>query len=108
MLKRGSGLTLQQAIERSGGMLKNSDRDRVRVWRLLPDGASYREHQVNLSDIEGGRVGDVVLESGDIVDVPAAGNKGTNSFAVLLRHIMRHPPPPATFGGGRLTAADKP
>ncbi|MBA2646593.1 MAG: tetratricopeptide repeat protein [Pyrinomonadaceae bacterium] len=108
VLKRGGGLTLQQAIERSGGMLKNSDRDRVRVWRLLPDGASYREHQVNLSDIEGGRVGDVVLESGDIVDVPAAGNKGTNSFAVLLRHIMRHPPPPATFGGGRLTAADKP
>ena len=79
------------------------------MWRLLPDGASYRQHQVSLQDIEGGRVGDVVLEPGDVIDVPAVGGERTLNFATLLQRIARQPPPAPAPWSRRLTvAADKP
>lgn len=108
VLKVREALTLRQAVAQSGGTSEKADRGRVSVWRLLPDGASYRQHQVSLPDIEGGRVGDVVLEPGDVVDVPAVGGERTLSFATLLERIARQPPPAPTPGSRRLTVADKP
>lgn len=81
-------LTLLAAIENSGGTLPEARRDQVRLRRLLPDGSMHQDLVVSLAEIEQRRVGDVVLQSGDIVEVlSVTGEDTARSFANLLRRV---------------------
>jgi hypothetical protein len=49
--------------------------DRVRIVRQAPDSTSKTELFVDLKAIDRQKAEDIVLQAGDIVDVPTAGGK---------------------------------
>jgi polysaccharide biosynthesis/export protein len=75
-------ITVSRAIAMSGGVMPDTKSDRVRIVRQLPGSTSKKEIFVNLKAIDKEKAEDIVLLSGDIVDVPASGSKR------LLRTIM--------------------
>jgi len=59
----------------SGGLMPDTKTERVRIVRQAPDSASKTELFVDLKAIDKRKAEDVVLQAGDIVDVPTAGGK---------------------------------
>jgi polysaccharide export outer membrane protein len=68
-------VTVSRAIAMSGGLMPDTKTERVRIVRQAPDSASKTELFVDLKAIDKRKAEDVVLQAGDIVDVPTAGGK---------------------------------
>ena len=68
-------ITVSRAIAMSGGTLPDTKSDRVRIVRQPPGSETKREIFVDLKAIDKQKAEDVVLQAGDIVDVPASGTK---------------------------------
>lgn len=95
-----SRMTLLQAVESLGGTLEGARRDYVHLLRLLPDGMSHQQFTVSLPEMERRLIGDVTLQSGDVISIPfTAGEDETRSFAALLRRAAFEAPPPLTTAG---------
>lgn len=58
--------TLLEVLARAGGLAKRGDARRVKLFRLNPDG-SRSAYQFDMSDIEGLRHADVVMQGDDIL-----------------------------------------
>jgi polysaccharide export outer membrane protein len=68
-------VTVSRAIAMCGGLMPDTRSERVRIVRQLQGSAAKREIYVDLKAIDKRRAEDVVLQAGDIVDVPTAGGK---------------------------------
>jgi polysaccharide biosynthesis/export protein len=68
-------ITVSRAIAMSGGLMPDTKSDRVRIVRQAPDSISKTEIFVDLKAIDKRKAEDIVLQAGDIVDVPTAGGK---------------------------------
>lgn len=68
-------ITVSRAIAMSGGTLPDTKSDRVRIVRQPPGSDTKTEIFVDLKAIDKQKAEDVVLQAGDIVDVPASGTK---------------------------------
>lgn len=68
-------ITVSRAIAISGGLMPDTKTDRVRIVRQPPGSASKTEIFVDLKAIDRRNAEDVVLQAGDIVDVPVSGGK---------------------------------
>lgn len=68
-------LTVTQAIAMSGGLLPNTNREKIRILRQLPDSAEKKEILINLRDVEAQKTPDTFLEPNDVIDVPVNGNQ---------------------------------
>jgi polysaccharide biosynthesis/export protein len=68
-------ITVSRAIAMSGGTLPDTKNDRVRIVRQPPGSIAKKEIFVDLKAIDKQKAEDVVLQAGDIVDVPASGTK---------------------------------
>lgn len=68
-------ITISRAIAMSGGTLPDTKSDRVRIVRQPPGGTTKTEIFVDLKAIDKQRAEDIVLQAGDIVDVPTSGAK---------------------------------
>lgn len=73
-LEVGVPLTLSQAIAQAGGCTARADRLRVKLFRGS-GGEARKTHTINLMELVGHRnlQGDVVLQAGDRIYVPAGG-----------------------------------
>ena len=65
-------LTVSRAVAMAGGSLTNSTLSKVRIIRQLSGRPGNRELLVDLRAIEKGNGEDLVLQAGDIVDVPTS------------------------------------
>ena len=68
-------ITVSRAIAMSGGLMPDTRTDRVRIVRQAPDATTKTELFVDLKAIDKRKAEDIVLQAGDIVDVPTAGGK---------------------------------
>ena len=68
-------VTLTRAIAMSGGLMPDTQSNRVRIVRQTPGTTTTTELLVDLKAIDRRQAEDVVLQAGDIVDVPVAGGK---------------------------------
>ncbi len=68
-------ITVSRAIAMSGGTMPDTKNDRVRIVRQPPGSTTKTEIFVNLKAIDKQQSEDVVLQAGDIVDVPASSGK---------------------------------
>jgi polysaccharide biosynthesis/export protein len=68
-------ITVSRAIAMSGGTMPDTKSDRVRIVRQPPGSTTKTEMYVDLKAIDRRNAEDVVLQAGDIVDVPASGGK---------------------------------
>jgi len=68
-------ITVSRAIAMSGGTVPDTKSDRVRIVRQPPGTEAKQEIFVDLRAIDKHQAEDVVLQPGDIVDVPASGTK---------------------------------
>lgn len=68
-------ITVSRAIAMSGGTMPDTKQDRVRIVRQPPGSAARTEIFVDLKAIDKQKAEDVVLQAGDIVDVPTSGPK---------------------------------
>ena len=68
-------ITVSRAIAMSGGLMPDTKTDRVRIVRQPPGSAAKTEIFVDLKAIDRRNAEDVVLQAGDIVDVPVSGSK---------------------------------
>jgi protein involved in polysaccharide export with SLBB domain len=68
-------ITVSRAIAMSGGTMPDTKSDRVRIVRHAPGSTSKTEIFVDLRAIDKQKAEDVVLQAGDIVDVPTSGSK---------------------------------
>lgn len=68
-------ITLSQAIAMTGGMLPDSQSDRIRIIRQNPANDIKQELVIDLKAITKRRAADVVLQPNDIVEVPTANGK---------------------------------
>jgi polysaccharide export outer membrane protein len=68
-------VTISRAIAMSGGTLPDTKSDRVRIVRQSAASTTKTEIFVDLKAIDRRQAEDVVLQSGDIVDVPTSGGK---------------------------------
>ena len=68
-------ITVSRAIAMSGGLMPDTKTDRVRIVRQPPGSLAKTEIFVDLKAIERRNAEDVVLQAGDIVDVPVSGGK---------------------------------
>ncbi|HEY5838417.1 MAG TPA: SLBB domain-containing protein, partial [Pyrinomonadaceae bacterium] len=68
-------ITVSRAIAMSGGLMPDTKTDRVRIVRQPPGSAAKTEIFVDLKAIDRRNAEDVVLQAGDIVDVPVSGGK---------------------------------
>jgi polysaccharide export outer membrane protein len=68
-------ITVSRAVAMSGGTMPDTKSDRVRIVRQPPGTASRTEIIVDLKAIDKQKAEDVVLQAGDIVDVPTSGAK---------------------------------
>jgi polysaccharide export outer membrane protein len=75
-------ITVSRAIAMSGGLMPDTKTDRVRIVRQPPGSTAKTEIFVDLKAIDRQRAEDVVLQAGDIVDVPTSGAKR------LLRSLL--------------------
>ena len=75
-------ITVTRAIAMSGGLMPDTQANRVRIVRQTPGTTTATELFVDLKAIDRRQAEDVVLQAGDIVDVPVAGGKR------LLRNLI--------------------
>lgn len=68
-------ITVSRAIAMSGGLMPDTKTDRVRIVRQPPGSLAKTEIFVDLKAIDRRNAEDVVLQAGDIVDVPVSGGK---------------------------------
>jgi polysaccharide export outer membrane protein len=68
-------ITISRAIAMSGGTMPDTKSDRVRIVRQPPGSETKTEIFVDLKAIDKQKAEDVVLQAGDIVDVPSSGTK---------------------------------
>jgi polysaccharide export outer membrane protein len=68
-------VTVSRAIAMSGGTLPDTKSDRVRIVRQALGSITKTEIFVDLKAIDRRKAEDVVLQAGDIVDVPTSGGK---------------------------------
>ena len=68
-------ITVSRAIAMSGGLMPDTKTDRVRIVRQPPGSVAKTEIFVDLKAIDRRNAEDVVLQAGDIVDVPVSGGK---------------------------------
>lgn len=90
--------TLSQTIKNAGGTLDGADRSRVVLRRLLPQGTSYQQFIVNLTDIDEQRVGDVILQPGDVIEIPSTKTNANDhqSVVAVLRRLAFSQQSPST------------
>ena len=75
-------ITVSRAIAMSGGLMPDTKTGRVRIVRQPPGSMAKSEIFVDLKAIDKRQAEDVVLQAGDIVDVPVSGGKR------LLRSLL--------------------
>jgi polysaccharide export outer membrane protein len=75
-------ITVSRAIAMSGGTMPDTRSEQVRIVRQSPGSLAKTEIFVDLKAIDKQRAEDIVLQPGDIVDVPASGGKR------LLRSLL--------------------
>jgi polysaccharide export outer membrane protein len=75
-------ITVSRAIAMSGGTMPDTKSDRVRIVRQPPGSTAKMEIFVDLKAIDKQKAEDIVLQAGDIVDVP------TSSGKRLLRSLI--------------------
>lgn len=90
-------VTLTRAIAMSGGLAKDTKKDKIRIVRQEPGSPTKKEIYVDLSAIEKKQAEDIALVANDIVDVPVSGTKsmirsvvtglGTSATQMPLRVI---------------------
>jgi polysaccharide export outer membrane protein len=68
LLVENNNTTLMEALAMAGGLAKRGDARRVKLFRLKEDGGRT-VHEFDLSDIDGLRYADIVLQGDDIVYV---------------------------------------
>ena len=68
-------ITVSRAIAMSGGTMPDTKSDRVRIVRQPPGSTAKTEIFVDLKAIDKQKAEDIVLQAGDIVDVPTSGGK---------------------------------
>lgn len=68
-------ITVSRAIAMCGGLMPDTKSDRVRIVRQAQGSTAKQELYVDLKAIDKRRAEDVLLQAGDIVDVPTAGGK---------------------------------
>jgi polysaccharide export outer membrane protein len=68
-------VTISRAVAMSGGLLPDTKSTRVRIVRQAPDSLIKAELYVDLKAVDKHEAEDVVLQAGDIVDVPTAGGR---------------------------------
>ena len=68
-------ITVSRAVAMSGGTMPDTKSGRVRIVRQPPGTASRTEIIVDLKAIDKQQAEDIVLQAGDIVDVPTSGAK---------------------------------
>ena len=68
-------ITLTRAIAMSGGLAKDTQKDKIRVVRQEPGSTTKKEIYVDLAAIEKKQAEDLSLMANDIVDVPLNGTK---------------------------------
>lgn len=68
-------ITLTRAIAMSGGLAKDTRKEKIRVVRQEPGNSTKKEIYVDLSAIEKKQAEDIALQPNDIVDVPISGSK---------------------------------
>lgn len=68
-------ITVTRAIAMSGGLMPDTQSNRVRIVRQAPGSTTKTELFVDLKAIDKRQSEDIVLQGGDIVDVPTAGGK---------------------------------
>ena len=76
-------ITLTRAIAMSGGLAKDTKKDKIRVVRQEPGNTTKKEIYVDLSAIEKKQAEDIALQPNDIVDVPISGSKS------LMRSLVQ-------------------
>ncbi|MEJ7709672.1 MAG: SLBB domain-containing protein [Pyrinomonadaceae bacterium] len=81
--------SLSQVIANVGGTLEGARRNSILLRRLLPQGTSYQQFTVDLIAIEQRRIGDIILQPGDIIEIPTnAANFGNRlSLVAVLRQL---------------------
>lgn len=75
-------LTLTEALAQAGGVLPNSDTEKIKISRL--EGANRREIVVNLKNIKKKNEADLVLQPNDIIEVP-----GESGGKKLFKDVIR-------------------
>lgn len=75
-------ITVSRAIAMSGGLMPDTKTGRVRIVRQPPGSMAKSEIFVDLKAVDKHQAEDVVLQAGDIVDVPVSGGKR------LLRSLL--------------------
>ena len=75
-------ITVSRAIAMAGGTLPDTKSDKVRIIRQVSGTAGKNEIYVDIKAIDKRRAEDVMLQAGDIVDVP------TSSGKRLLRNLI--------------------
>jgi polysaccharide biosynthesis/export protein len=68
-------ISLTRAIAMSGGLGKDTKKDKIRIVRQEPGSPTKKEIYVDLSAIEKKQADDIALLPNDIVDVPISGTK---------------------------------
>lgn len=68
-------ITVSRAIAMAGGTMPDTKSDRVRIVRQPPGSTNKTEIFVDLKAIDKQKSEDIVLQAGDIVDVPTSGAK---------------------------------
>lgn len=91
-------LTLRDAIRSLGGALTAAQVDRIKLSRLRPSGAVYQQFIIDLTQIERQIIGDVIVQPGDIIEIPTTSNRGdvANSFATLIQTLALNAQQPTT------------
>lgn len=101
---------LSEVIKGAGGTLAGVDRSRIVLRRLLPQGISYQQFIINLTDIEQQQIGDVILQAGDVIEIPApeADRFSQHSVAAVLRRLAYSQQSPATNNAPQKTVTAGP
>ena len=68
-------ITLTRAIAMSGGLGKDTKKDKIRIVRQEPGSSTKKEMYLDLAAIEKKKAEDLLLMPNDIVDVPISGTK---------------------------------
>ncbi len=85
-IKISSTILLLEALEQRGGILEGGRSNHIILTRLNAQGTARQRFLINLDEIKQHRVGDVILQPGDIVNVTSINQgKTDNSFMKLLQ-----------------------
>jgi polysaccharide export outer membrane protein len=68
-------VTLSRAIAMAGGLMPDTKTDKIKLVRQPPGGVAKTEITVDLKAVNKRQAEDVVLQAGDIIDVPTSGGK---------------------------------